>query len=322
MNMESTQTMNKAAESGDLKLLISLHKQGHQLEETLEFEEDPLENALEIAAENGHLHILKYFRHSWNTNVFRRAAEAGNLHIVKYLHKKGCPWDHKVTAGAANAGHLQCLKYLHNNGCPLDDWATSWAIKGGQLECLKYLHQNGCPLDKKAIEVASMYGQLDCLQYLHQNGYVIKEKAIQYAAEGGHLDCLIYLCENLPVTEIDTYWIDNLVANNRSLRCLQYIIENGGAYNLESILNELNYRLRLDYDQDFDYDQDLDYLFANTWLRDFVFPHIDSTIMPEKLNDICKQKLAQINLEKQTTQAALSDTLSLDVVKHCLHAFI
>jgi len=58
------------------------------------------------------------------------------------------------------------------------------------------------------------------------------------------------------------------------------------------------------------------------WLRDFLFPHIDSEIMPQELNELCKEKLAQINLEKQTTQDELSDTLSVDVVKHCLHSYI
>jgi hypothetical protein len=295
MNTESLQTINQAAASGDLQLLISLHNQGQQLEE----------GTLEIAAENGHLHILQYFRHSWNANVIRAAAQAGHLHIVKYLHENGCPWDHKVTAGAANVGHLHCLKYLHENNCPWDEWATAWAARGDELECLKYLHQNGCPWDYEAIEVASRHGNLDCLQYLHQNGCVIEKGALQYAAENGHLDCVKYLCESLPQLEDDdTYW----VAKSGHLDCLQRVIENGAEYYMKDILNCLN-DLTLDFDQ-------------TPWLRNFLFPHIDSDIMPQGLNDICKQKLAQINLVKQATQVELSDTVSLDVVKHCLHSFI
>ena len=88
------------------------------------------------------------------------AAEGGHLHVLKYAHEKGCPWNEGTCIAAAKGGHLNVLKYAHENGCPWDEWfddyygtgshisACEWAAKGGHLNVLKYARENGCPWNR------------------------------------------------------------------------------------------------------------------------------------------------------------------------------
>jgi hypothetical protein len=87
-------------------------------------------------------------------------------------------------------------------------------------------------------------------------------------------------------------------------------LEKGCAYSVKALLTNLTkHSAKIDFDR-------------QPWLRDLLFPHIDSEDMPEDLNVICKERHAQFKLEKQTTENELTNFVSLDVVKHCIHNYI
>ena len=239
--------IDKAAESGDLELLISLREQGHE----------------------------------WTTQTSAYAAGAGHLDCLRYLRENGCQWDVHAANHAAACGQLDCLQYLYENGCEWDKWATRWAALHGHLNCLRYLHVHGCECDEYTCTWAAKYGHLECLKYLHKNGCLWNdEMATEWAAQNGHFDCL------------------------------QYLYENGCPLELPDTLSGLSKHIdKLDFDQ-------------HSWLREFLFPHVNSEDMPEKLKEKCKAKMAQIALEKQAVEDELSCKLSVDVIKHCLCVFI
>jgi len=108
-----------AAATGNLALLRWLRE-----EKMFEW----YDRAINAAAENGHLHIVKYcMRHGSPINELpcALAAKSGNLDILTYLHENGAPWDFKTCGFAAKSNHMECLNYAKENGCPQDDTSSS-----------------------------------------------------------------------------------------------------------------------------------------------------------------------------------------------------
>jgi hypothetical protein len=53
---------------------------------------------------------------SWNKWICAVAAEYGHLEILKYARDNGCEWDASICSSVAENGHFQTLKYAHENG--------------------------------------------------------------------------------------------------------------------------------------------------------------------------------------------------------------
>ena len=74
------------------------------------------------AARTGNLALVRWLREvkkfDWNVWTINIAAENGHLHIVTYCMEQKCPRDKFACAYAAQSGHLDILKYLHENGVP------------------------------------------------------------------------------------------------------------------------------------------------------------------------------------------------------------
>jgi hypothetical protein len=113
------------------------------------------EDACGLAAENGHLEILKYLHEEvkapWDSSTATHAADSGHLHILEYLvERKYDQFDEYACNYAAVHGHLDCLKYLRETAkAPWDEGAVRYAHyahKNNQPECLQYLLDNDCPL--------------------------------------------------------------------------------------------------------------------------------------------------------------------------------
>ena len=54
--------------------------------------------------------MLKYCwanRCPWNEYTCELAAEGGHLEVLKWARSKGCPWDEDVCAFAAEEGHME-----------------------------------------------------------------------------------------------------------------------------------------------------------------------------------------------------------------------
>ncbi|TMW58657.1 hypothetical protein Poli38472_010216 [Pythium oligandrum] len=104
--------------------------------------------AMDKAAANGHLEVVKFLHESrtdgCTTRAMNEAASNGHLNLVKFLHehrKEGCT--EKAMNGAAGGGHLEVVRFLHTSrseGCT--EYAMEAAIP--HLEVAKYLEDNHC----------------------------------------------------------------------------------------------------------------------------------------------------------------------------------
>ncbi len=110
------------------------------------------DEACALAAENGHLEVLKYLREEaqapwdWRTATF--AAKYGHLHILEYLVERKFDQDNGLACVyAAENGHLDCLKYLHETAkWPWLSHAVREAHENDHPDCVQYLLDNNCPL--------------------------------------------------------------------------------------------------------------------------------------------------------------------------------
>nr|XP_012563333.2 secreted RxLR effector protein 124-like [Hydra vulgaris] len=101
------------------------------------------ELAIDSAAENGHLEVIKYLHELGTNDAINNAAENGHLEVVKYLHEKGYRCLNWVFDYAAKNGHLEVVKYLHELGYKGSKWAIDNVAHKGHLEVVKYLHEKG-----------------------------------------------------------------------------------------------------------------------------------------------------------------------------------
>jgi len=103
-----------------------------------------------MAAENGHLHILEWMLKEdrlAEEHVCYYAAKGGHLSVLQWARANGCPWDELTCAYAADSGHLQVLQWARTNGCPWDERTCAYAVRSGQQQVLQWAWDNGCPLD-------------------------------------------------------------------------------------------------------------------------------------------------------------------------------
>lgn len=75
-------------------------------------------NICVIAAEYGHLHLLKWFKNgdhnyvfTWSTNICEAAIQNGHLHILKWLHRNKCSWNYEKCVEAVK-NHPNILAWL------------------------------------------------------------------------------------------------------------------------------------------------------------------------------------------------------------------
>jgi hypothetical protein len=128
------------------------------------------------AAENGHLHVLKWLRKTYRDHFYTVtcavAAGNGHLHILKWLRKHGCPWDAEVHEGAAKNGHLHVIQWALANGCPWGGFTMGVnAGHGGHLHVLQWAMANGYtgyPL--RTWGSAASAGHLHILQWAATSG--------------------------------------------------------------------------------------------------------------------------------------------------------
>ena len=52
----------------------------------------------------------------WDSWAYAYAAENGHLHVLKWARENGCEWDSWAYAHAAENGHLHVLKWVRENG--------------------------------------------------------------------------------------------------------------------------------------------------------------------------------------------------------------
>ncbi|GLE04929.1 hypothetical protein PINS_up013910 [Pythium insidiosum] len=190
-------TVNRAAALGALHVLqwIDAHE---------ELTYDLTEVAVDAAACNGHLEVVKYLteRHaklSGTTVAMDLAARNGHFEVVQYLdvhRQEGCT--HRAMDLAAKGGHLPIVQYLHERrqeGCSTQ--AMELAARAGHMDVVKFLHEHrteGCSTN--ALDFAAARGHLEIVQFLHEHrSEGASTNAMDGAALEGHLDVVRFLHE-------------------------------------------------------------------------------------------------------------------------------
>jgi hypothetical protein len=102
-----------------------------------------------IAARQGNLEIIDYvfsMTPHRDTAICAAAAEEGHLHVLKWLRdSSNCPWHAHTSAMAAENGHSQSLQWAQGNCCPWNEETCANAAANGHLEILQWARANGCP---------------------------------------------------------------------------------------------------------------------------------------------------------------------------------
>ena len=156
-------------------------------------------NALSLAAGNGHLEVVKYLHETCHVNksdwAISNASLNGHLEVVKYLHETvHAEVDEDAISNASANGHLDVVKYLYET---CHAYVDDEAIINGHLDVVKYLHETcHAKISPAAIITASLCGSLDLVKYLVETCHVeVPENAIDLALGNGHLEVVKYLYE-------------------------------------------------------------------------------------------------------------------------------
>lgn len=191
------------------------------------------------AANYGNLECLEYIFQTRGYDVLnaiatKMAAKHGHLNCLKFLHKFGCPWNQYCSSSAAENGHLECLQYAVANNCPVNSYICLLSAKNGHIECFDFsLKVDYKFLIKKVYFLAIKYGQLEIIKYIFNSRYknrvfnVAELAPTNFAAGNGQLEMLQFLHENGCAWNETLYIIAIESINVDNLKCLKYAYEKG-----------------------------------------------------------------------------------------------
>jgi hypothetical protein len=191
------------------------------------------------AAKAGDLARLKVLHESGctiNRLVWEAAVEGNHLHVVKYLIGHDLPMSALICDTAVRVSSLSCLKYLKEQGCECTDWTLRLAASSRQsIDCFTYLVDEGCGVTI-ACEAARIYCNAEALLYALQKGCTGVGLSANYAAACGSLACLQYVHEQGGAWDETTCAMvvkpgpssgHTTVPSWKRLQCLKYARENG-----------------------------------------------------------------------------------------------
>ena len=144
------------------------------------FKDNPINHRFLAAdsAKKGELPILVYAINKGNLTARRNyylsvAAENGHLNIVKYLVEQGIDFQEEdALVYAVRNGHLDIVKYLVEKGSDIhinNEEPLREASKRGYLNIVKYLVERGADIhvnDDEPLRKARQNGHVDVVQYL------------------------------------------------------------------------------------------------------------------------------------------------------------
>lgn len=191
------------------RVLRTVIQNGHYqtMKMILEVESKPDSDLLIVAAENGHLDLVKLLveagcsYHAERGRCFRWAARYGHLEVVKYfLQLDSSLINYKISALvlAAENGHTEIVRYLLPHVTNMVDIDTAYvgASKIGNLEIIQLLPKVDIVFQTEGYIWAAMKGYLPIIQHLAITGFDLKVLdgiAICYSAKYGRLDILKFL---------------------------------------------------------------------------------------------------------------------------------
>ena len=208
---------------------------------------------LHVAAYRGNLDIIKYIYENREkypsmyctcTVSMDIAAEYGHLEIVKYLLTIGIKCNKETMYRACENGHSEVVKFLKENcRVVVDDRALSLAIEYCHLELIKYLYSIRVTCRNRNISDAVKQGRLDIIQFLHDNSrgekWWCNGISLDIAAKNGHLEVLKYIHENGIEISYPSFTALRLAVENGHLEVIKFLYSIGKTidhYNLEKAM--------------------------------------------------------------------------------------
>ncbi|OQR89037.1 hypothetical protein THRCLA_22758, partial [Thraustotheca clavata] len=152
--------------------------------------------AIDYAADNGHLHIVKFLHENGcrecSTDAVDLAAGHGYIDIIKWLHQnrtEGCTSE--ALEEALSNDHLNIVEYLETHyNVGFSKYAMANAARKGNFDAIKFLNeQRNVESTPSAMDEAAQHGHLDIVKYLHENrSEGCTTSTMNYAALKGHFD--------------------------------------------------------------------------------------------------------------------------------------
>ena len=169
-------------------------------------------NLLDMGAKYGELSLVKFAVlggaeiHPHGDVAVGWAAENGHLHVVRYLVDEKKADLHKddefALRWASGTGYLDVVKYLVERGANIherEDGALRQASENGHLDVAEYLLKMGANIHAReddALRAASINGHIDVVKYLVEHGadiHAVNNQALRCATEKGHSEIVNYL---------------------------------------------------------------------------------------------------------------------------------
>jgi ankyrin repeat protein len=148
-------------------------------------------DALE-AAKRGYKKLIKYFIDKQGENNFNNiaeiAAEYGHINIVKNMIRRGANDFNEITINAARGGHMDIVEYMIDLGADEFDTIAQSAAKGGHRDIVKYMIDLGANEWNEIAFVAASEGYRDIVQDMIDFGADKFNEIARYAAYDGHMD--------------------------------------------------------------------------------------------------------------------------------------
>ena len=148
-------------------------------------------DAMDDAAANGHLEVVKYIHahreEGCSTWAVCGAAENGHSDVVSWFYRNHLGWCHRwTTEKVAQNGHLEVMKCIHKYG--VEECTTGvmdMAAANGHLDVVQWLHENcsgGCTMD--AMDAAAWHGDLDMVKWLYDHRTEVRSIATIFCEDG------------------------------------------------------------------------------------------------------------------------------------------
>ena len=218
-------SVKSAAINGHFELVKYLVGKGADINEDLF-------DTLHWVIRNGHLQVLQYIMEQSDIDINKKhvmqiAIEDGHLDIVKFFIELGTD-SHSALQLAAKNGRLNIVQYFVSLGANIradNDWALITAASEGHLNVVKYLIKLGADIHAQtdySVQLAAKNGHLDVVQYVVNNGANININIncncsltpLEQAASRGHLDIVRYLIKSGAKTGVNNYALKIATENN------------------------------------------------------------------------------------------------------------
>ncbi|OQR81301.1 hypothetical protein THRCLA_11847, partial [Thraustotheca clavata] len=165
------------------------------------------------AAEAGKMALVEYLCYNHDPSMTRPdamdgAAENGHLDILQFLYDEGFKCSPEAAVGAALQGHMEILYFLQShNIVECNSLALLGATRNGHLDAVHFLYEKcAAPVDPGLLNVAITNGHLDLVCYLVANRKAMKltisPEAIDEACGKGFLDMIKFLHWNTSPNEM------------------------------------------------------------------------------------------------------------------------